>query len=104
MLHSKITPGEQSWNPHNHTITAFCFPQHIYHSFLGYECWKKLKEAEMDQAEIKKILFFLTGLVSHEGISGFGRLGFNLLLSADCVTESRVRFVVSYFWGIFHPE
>lgn len=24
--------------------------------------------------------------------------------SVDCVTESRVRFVVSYFWGIFHPE
>lgn len=55
MLHCNITPGEQSWYPHYHVITAFCFPQQtlIFYSFLGYEGWKIWKEAEIYQAEKK---------------------------------------------------
>lgn len=65
MLHSIITPGEQSWHPYYHTIIAFCFSQLtlISHSFLGYEWWKIWKEAEMCQAERKlPVLFSWAGV------------------------------------------
>lgn len=105
MLHSKITPGEQRWHPHHQITIAFCFPQLISHSFLGLSAGKFEKKQRCTKQEKKTTTcLFLAELVSDEGVSGLERLSFNLVLSADCVTESRVRIVVSYFWGIFDAE
>lgn len=50
-----------------------------------------------------KNMFSLLWMAPHRGIPGFEGLGFNLL-SNICVSLSQVRFIVSNFWCIFHPD